>query len=220
MAAGDLAPLLAPAHLGQVRTNEFLVGAASPDPTQATPWELREWHLGEDGQLHLARSQAGGRSAARPDRRVRHLGDAERERDAERRQRPCRTSFLAVTSSENGSRIHARRRSRPDQLSTALNQLALRGLPHHRDQHRVRARRRAVRRHRPRRRSPSSCATSCRAARTTSWWSPPAASSRRPLTRPSRSISLSPSVIRLRPCSRCTARSSSPSRSARDPSSR
>jgi hypothetical protein len=42
-------PLLTPANLKQVRTNEFLVG-----PDQGTPqaWELREFHLGADARLH------------------------------------------------------------------------------------------------------------------------------------------------------------------------
>jgi hypothetical protein len=45
------APLLTPANLKQVRTNEFLVGPQ--DPAQpAAAWELREFHLGADARLH------------------------------------------------------------------------------------------------------------------------------------------------------------------------
>ncbi len=44
-------PLLTPANLKQVRTNEFLVGPQ--DPTQPpAAWELREFHLGSDALLH------------------------------------------------------------------------------------------------------------------------------------------------------------------------
>jgi len=45
------APLLTPANLKQVRTNEFLVGPQ--DQTQPpAAWELREFHLGTDARLH------------------------------------------------------------------------------------------------------------------------------------------------------------------------
>ncbi|HEX9102104.1 MAG TPA: hypothetical protein VF997_07870, partial [Polyangia bacterium] len=45
------APLLTPANLKQVRTNEFLVGPQ--DFSQpAAAWELREFHLGADARLH------------------------------------------------------------------------------------------------------------------------------------------------------------------------
>jgi hypothetical protein len=40
--------LLAPAHLGQVRTNEFINLPGN------LPWELREWHLNAQGMLSLA----------------------------------------------------------------------------------------------------------------------------------------------------------------------
>jgi len=47
------APLLTPANLKQVRTNEFLVGPANPSLPPASPaWELREFHLGTDARLH------------------------------------------------------------------------------------------------------------------------------------------------------------------------
>jgi hypothetical protein len=42
-------PLLAPANLKQVRTNEFLVG---PDMGTPQAWELREFHLAADARLH------------------------------------------------------------------------------------------------------------------------------------------------------------------------
>ena len=44
-------PLMTPANLKQVRTNEFLVG---PQQGGAVPaaWELREFHLGSDARLH------------------------------------------------------------------------------------------------------------------------------------------------------------------------
>jgi hypothetical protein len=43
------APLLTPANLKQVRTNEFLVGPQTGAPMA---WELREFHLGADARLH------------------------------------------------------------------------------------------------------------------------------------------------------------------------
>jgi hypothetical protein len=44
-------PLLTPANLKQVRTNEFLVGPQDPSLPPAA-WELREFHLGADARLH------------------------------------------------------------------------------------------------------------------------------------------------------------------------
>lgn len=46
------APLLTPANLKQVRTNEFLVGTTPPAMKGPPTWELREWHLGADQRLH------------------------------------------------------------------------------------------------------------------------------------------------------------------------
>src|SRR5262249_44290856 len=44
-------PLITPANLKQIRTNEFLVGPQ--DFSQPTAvWELREFHLGTDARLH------------------------------------------------------------------------------------------------------------------------------------------------------------------------
>ncbi len=40
-------PLLTPANLKQIRTNEFLVG-----PDMGAAWELREFHVGADALLH------------------------------------------------------------------------------------------------------------------------------------------------------------------------
>jgi len=45
------APLLTPANLKQVRTNEFLVGPQDSSMLPAA-WELREFHLGSDARLH------------------------------------------------------------------------------------------------------------------------------------------------------------------------
>jgi hypothetical protein len=46
-------PLLTPANLKQIRTNEFLVGPQ--DFSQPTAvWELREFHVGTDARLHQA----------------------------------------------------------------------------------------------------------------------------------------------------------------------
>jgi hypothetical protein len=44
-------PLLTPANLKQVRTNEFLVGPQDPSQPPSA-WELREFHLGTDARLH------------------------------------------------------------------------------------------------------------------------------------------------------------------------
>jgi hypothetical protein len=45
------APLLTPANVKQVRTNEFLVGPQDQAMLPAA-WELREFHLGTDARLH------------------------------------------------------------------------------------------------------------------------------------------------------------------------
>lgn len=45
------APLLTPANLKQVRTNEFLVGPQDFSQPPAA-WQLREFHLGADARLH------------------------------------------------------------------------------------------------------------------------------------------------------------------------
>jgi hypothetical protein len=117
------APLLSPAHLGQVRTNEFLVGPmTSPDPTQNAPWELREWRLGSDGNLHLALSkqaldpQLGGAAAF------------DSWLQANRAQVVAQTAtlpdaYLAVSSSENGSRIALA----DGEAADALNKMACAG---------------------------------------------------------------------------------------------
>ena len=44
-------PLMTPANLKQIRTNEFLVGPQDPDAAERG-LELREFHLGTDAQLH------------------------------------------------------------------------------------------------------------------------------------------------------------------------
>ena len=46
-------PLLTPANLKQIRTNEFLVGPQDPTQPNAA-WELREFHLGTDSLMHQA----------------------------------------------------------------------------------------------------------------------------------------------------------------------
>ncbi len=99
------APLLVPAHVNQVRTNEFLVGDQfDPNTGAPPPWELREWRFGADGDLHLANSkQAVDPTAAQSDafttwaqsNQAGILSGAAIVPD----------QFLAVTSSENGSRI-------------------------------------------------------------------------------------------------------------------
>lgn len=62
------APLLTPANLKQVRTNEFLVGPQDPTLPKAA-WELREFHLGADARLHqtLLPLQIDGSVASSPD---------------------------------------------------------------------------------------------------------------------------------------------------------
>jgi hypothetical protein len=118
------APLLTPAHLNQVRTNEFLVGPdTGTPPTPATAWELREWHLGADGDLHLALSrQAVDATAATTDAFLAWAQTNQAAISAGVAQVPA--DFLAVTSSENGSRISVL--GLPD-VEVALNKTACAG---------------------------------------------------------------------------------------------
>ena len=90
-----------------MRTNEFLVGepTTTTDPTaQQIPWELREWRRGDDGQLHLALSkQALDPSLVQTTSFQDWLQE---NRTAVLNQvATLPEPFLAVTSSENGSRI-------------------------------------------------------------------------------------------------------------------
>ena len=119
-------PLLAPEHLGQVRTNEFLVGRQSVNMKQM-PWELREWHMGYDGQLHLALSK----QAIDPT-----VVDAvpfrvwlTQNSDLIQAQKVIiPEGFLAVTSSEDGSRINLNAQTPDDSLAEqSLNQMACAG---------------------------------------------------------------------------------------------
>ncbi len=121
-------PLLAPAHLGQVRTNEFLVG--EQDPTlPLTPWELREWHLGADGGLHLALSkQALDPNAVGTADFANWMAANVNGIDAQQVTIP--EAFLAVTSSEDGSRISLQSLAQTQDLTvpeTALNSMACAG---------------------------------------------------------------------------------------------
>jgi hypothetical protein len=123
------APLLAPEHVNQVRTNEFLVGPMTNTFPQ-TPWELREWHIGSDGALHLALSK----QALDPNvvDQVEFTNWVASNVGAIRAQTvKVPEQFLAVTSSEDGSRISLV----PDPTTgvsdftteSALNQLACAG---------------------------------------------------------------------------------------------
>jgi hypothetical protein len=98
-------PLLTPSSLNQIRTNEFLVGQTiSNVPDLATAWELREFHLGDDGGLHLALSkQAVDPSVTQTDPFLTWLEANKPALKAQQAIVP--KEFLAVTSSENGSRI-------------------------------------------------------------------------------------------------------------------
>ncbi len=112
-------PLLAPAHLGQVRTNEFLVGAAT-DPAQATAWQLREWHLGADGLLHLATlAQAVDPQLAQTDAFA--TWATANASAILRGGATVPSSFLALSATEDGSRIQLAA-DPTGQISTALNQ--------------------------------------------------------------------------------------------------
>jgi hypothetical protein len=126
-AAAIYAPLLTPANLSQVRTNEFLVGPTTGDQKMDEPWELREWHLGGDGQLHLALSkQAVDPSVTQSAAFVSWAKDysgALRNGTA-----TVPDSFLAVISSENGSRVAFTTGAIDDRLvETAINKLACSG---------------------------------------------------------------------------------------------
>ena len=122
------APLISPAHLNQVRTNEFLVGPLT-DFTNPPAWELREWHLGADAQLHLALSkQAIDPTLAQTPEFLSWVEQNAQSILASNTTVPAQ--FLAVTSSENGSRISLQPFSdgsfHPD-VETAINKMACAG---------------------------------------------------------------------------------------------
>jgi hypothetical protein len=118
------APLLSPQHLGQVRTNEFLVG---PDDGSLVAWELREWRLGTDGALHLALSkQAVDGSVSSTAPFIDWL--AQNNTAVLAQQVTIPDAFLAVTSSEDGSRIPFDATvSVSDALANSLNRMACAG---------------------------------------------------------------------------------------------
>jgi hypothetical protein len=99
-------PLLDPEHLNQVRTNEFLISSERLLMRRAalpTPWELREWHL-VNGQLELALSKQAVDPIVATDPAF--YDWFKTNRDAIRQKRVViPEKYLAVTSSENGSRI-------------------------------------------------------------------------------------------------------------------
>ena len=123
------APLLTPTNLSQVRTNEFLVGQpAVNDPSAINePWELREWHLGTDGLLHLALSkQAIDPTLTKADDFTTWAKQNSAALIAGTVTVP--DNFLAVTSSENGQRVVFSTGSVDDfQVETAINKLACAG---------------------------------------------------------------------------------------------
>jgi hypothetical protein len=123
------APLLTPATLNQVRTNEFLVGpqtpnpGAPPDPSSA--WELREWRLGADGNLQLSPSKQAIDPSVVNDPTFQSWALANSDALIAHEAR-LPDAFLAITSSENGSRVFAPFDPTGD-LTTALNQVACAG---------------------------------------------------------------------------------------------
>jgi hypothetical protein len=122
------APLVAPAALHQVRTNEFLVGPGdSFTLTPQTAWELREWRLGADGQLHLAPSKQAldPASATTP-----AFGDwlAQNRAALLDGTATLPDAFVAVTSTEDGSALEVLTAGSADGVGTdRLNQLACAG---------------------------------------------------------------------------------------------
>ncbi len=121
------APLLTAANVNQVRTNEFLVGPQTdPDPT-LQPWELREWRMGTDGALHLSLSkQAVDPQIALTDAFTTWAQTNEAVILAGNAQVP--DEYLAVTSSENGSRINLNvQDAQSFEMATALDKMACAG---------------------------------------------------------------------------------------------
>jgi hypothetical protein len=96
-------PLLAPEHVNQVRTNEFLVGPMTNTFPQI-PWQLREWHIGSDGALQLALSKQALDPTVTTDPTFMNWVAANQDAiHAQTVKIPAQ--FLAVTSSEDGSQI-------------------------------------------------------------------------------------------------------------------
>jgi hypothetical protein len=118
-------PLLDGDHLNQVRTNEFLVGDTLTNGQQ-TPWELREWRL-VNGALALAPSKQAVDPAATADPAfLQWVTDNSAAIQAQTIKIP--DGYLAVTSSENGSRLSLAGAPSPDVLAeTALNKMACAG---------------------------------------------------------------------------------------------
>jgi hypothetical protein len=124
-------PLLNPAQVNQIRTNEFLVGDAMGAIDTRTglpiPWELREFHLGADGALHLTPSK----QAVDPGVAFgQEFSDwLQQNHDAVKAQQAIVPErFLAVTSSENGSRIGILQQNPDDFLvEQSLNKMACAG---------------------------------------------------------------------------------------------
>ncbi|HZS35719.1 MAG TPA: hypothetical protein VFF06_02785 [Polyangia bacterium] len=132
-ARGIYLPLINAQHVNQVRTNEFLVGPdtsgggpVAPDPNNA--WELREWRFGADGDLHLALSkQAVDPTIATTDPFT--LWAQTNQAAILSGHFKVPVEFLAVTSSENGSRLSLQpwdAQAHPD-VEAALNQTACAG---------------------------------------------------------------------------------------------
>ncbi len=115
------APLLKPQMLNQLRTNEFLV--AQTDPGALEPWELREFHLGTDGLLHLSLSKQAVDPALATTQPFRSwaLANSSAILDG---SATVPAQYLAVTSSENGSRLFL---GDDPKIDTALNKMACAG---------------------------------------------------------------------------------------------
>jgi hypothetical protein len=122
-AAAELyAPLIAPQNINQIRTNEFLV--TFTDPGALEPWELREFHLGSDGLLHLALSkQAVDPLLAQSSAFRAWVTQNAAAIVAGSALVPA--EYLAVTSSENGARLQS---GHSDfKVDGALNKMACAG---------------------------------------------------------------------------------------------
>ena len=132
-------PLLTPANLKQVRTNEFLVGPQDPSQLPSA-WELREFHLGSDARLHqsLLPLQVDPMAATASSD---FLTWAQANSDGLQRGT---VTFPAQYQIPTGSEDGTRSRSATPTVSNLVNAADLRRLPHHRDQQRLRPRGRAL----------------------------------------------------------------------------
>ena len=108
-------PLLTPANLKQVRTNEFLVGPQDP-AQQPAAWELREFHLGTDARLHqvLLPLQVDP-AAVQSSRRLPDLGADERDGAAHAAPSPSRRSTRCRPAARTARIVSL---SRPDDRRT------------------------------------------------------------------------------------------------------